>query len=216
MRSCVDSVQYLIRSCERLIWATLLWAVAPGPEPASARWEGKPCPRWASPPVPSSGRGELPLPKSLIKCAFVSSLQSFYWAWFVCPEFVMEFEGRRGQWTSFWVETILLCSKLKACVSGGLWENTEEVGEASVLCPCFAHRPITRVSSPGTVFLRNCCFSQGNPDARRTDEATSSPVKHGEEKPVPREPQKTLGQAGQRHRDEEGGSSTRHGRCWVR
>lgn len=85
-------------------------------------------------------QGELPLPKSLIKCAFVRSLQSFHWVWFVCPEFVMEFEGRRGQWTFFWVETVLVFGKLEAFVSWDLWENSEEVGEASVLCPSFPHR----------------------------------------------------------------------------
>lgn len=75
---------------------------------------------------------------------------------------------------------------------------------------------ITCVSSPGTVFLRNCCCSQGNPEERRPDASTSSPVKDGEEKPIQREPPKTLSQTGQRHRDEEGGSSARHGSRRIR
>lgn len=44
--------------------------------------------------------------------------------------------------------------------------------------------------------------SKGSPAAKGTHESTSSPVTHGEETSPQREPQKTLCQTQQRHRDE--------------
>lgn len=125
----------------------------------------------------------------------------------------MDVEGRERTGNLLWVETLLLFSKLEA-FSVETWENAEEVGEASVLCPLLTIS-VTCFSSPGSDFVCNC-FSQGSPDEKSTGEFAASPIKHGEEKPAQREPQKTLGQTRQRHRDEKSRSSTRHGsgRVW--
>ncbi|KAK2509915.1 hypothetical protein MC885_007188 [Smutsia gigantea] len=53
----------------------------------------------------------------------------------------------------------------------------------------------------------------GQSDEKHTDESTSCTVKYGEEKLIQREPQKTLRQTSQRHRNEKSVSTTRPGSC---
>lgn len=78
---------------------------------------------------------------------------------------------------------------------------------------CFSPHLGDLAAKSGTAWERE---SRDDPDEKSTGESTSSPVKHGEEKPIQREPKKTLGQTRQRHRDEKSDSSTRHGSCRVR
>ncbi|KAM5337110.1 CLOCK-interacting pacemaker isoform 2-T2 [Glossophaga mutica] len=77
-------------------------------------------------------------------------------------------------------------------------------------------RKVDRVYSahPVSPVLAQCPVHSGHLGAAGA--FASSPVKHGEEKPTQRGPQETLGQTGQRHRGEKGGSSTGRGSRRVR
>lgn len=134
----------------------------------------------------------------------------------MCLEFVIDVEGRERTVDLFWVETLLLLSKLDS-----FSVETSEKMQSEWVRPVFFALSLLTISVTcfsclGSDFLCNCCFFTGHPDEKSPGELTSSPVKHGEEKPVQREPQKTLGQTRQRHRDEKSGSATRHGSGRVR
>lgn len=119
-----------------------------------------------------------------------------------CLEFAMGLEGSKGTVRRLWVGSILF-GKLEA------W--SAEVGEASVLCPYFPHHLAHLVHAPGNDFLCNCCFSQSNPYAKSTCAPSSGHLRHGEENPIQREPQKTVRQARPRHGDEEASATTWRG-----
>lgn len=190
--------------------------MAKSQEPANISWESKPCPTEVGIPSPLlQGVWWVTHSRNLIKCVFVSRLQSLHWMWFVCFEFVMELEGTERTaklfldgniYTVQWTWNLFRWD-LRRCRGSGR-------GQCSLPLP-YSQFGSPGSSSAGNDFLCNC-FSQGNPDEKSTGESTSSPVKHGEEKPIQREPEKTLSQTGQRHRDEKSDSSTRHGSCWVR
>lgn len=56
----------------------------------------------------------------------------------MCFEFVMELEGTERTVNLLLGGNLLLFSNLEAFLAG-MSEKTEEVGEASVLCPYFTH-----------------------------------------------------------------------------
>lgn len=78
-----------------LCWSSALWEVTVGHKPADGTgraslvgWCYLSTPQAEGPPI------GLPILKHLIRRAFVSSSQSFYWMWFVL-ESVMELEGSK-------------------------------------------------------------------------------------------------------------------------
>lgn len=130
-------------------------------------------------------------------------------------EFVIDVEGRERTAGLFWVQTSS-CSVNWKPLRLRPEEMQRKWGRPVLSALSLLTLSVTRFTCLGRDFLRNRCFSQGSPDEKSPGELASSPVKHGEEKPVQREPQKTLGQTRQRHRDEKCGPSTRHGRGRVR